>query len=166
MKSIVRASVMVLMPALAATALRAEECRIGPAAFEAPACTIGQDRHFEGPAQYVRWEEGGTFYTVFVIAPDRRRDFRGYLNRWRHSHKCTAEEISFGEPVRLAAPDGSTPPQKTWTGNCAAPVTYMVRAIRLKRVVVELHVDRTRSNRPALEPAFASLLGRVRLQAE
>ncbi len=104
---------------------------------------------------------GGMLCAERLLAEGQRA-----LNRWRHNHKCTAEEISFGQPVRLAAPGGSTPPQKTWTGNCAAPVTYMVRAIRLKRAVVELHVDRTRSSRSMLEPAFTSLLGRVRLSAE
>lgn len=146
---------------------RAAECRIGPVAVEAPACDIVQGSHPEGPAQYAEWSEGGFIHTVIVIAPEKPRSFRGYFTRWRYSHKCSVKEVPFGHEVRFAGQEGGgrngTPPQLTWTGVCITPGTFIARAIGLKRQVVELHVMRARGTTDALEPAFAALLGRVRL---
>ena len=170
MNAIVRASLtaMVLAPAwLTPTPSLASECRIGPVAVEAPACNIVQGNHPEGPAQYAEWNEGGFIHTVIVIAPEKPRSFRGYFTRWRYGHKCSVKEVPFGHEVRFTGQEGEgrngTPPQLTWTGVCITPGTFIARAIGLKRQVVELHVMGARGATDALEPAFAALLGRVRL---
>ncbi len=170
MNAIVRASLMamVLAPALLTpTPSLAGECRIGPVAVEAPACDIVQGSHPEGPAQYAEWKEGGFIHTVIVIAPEKPRSFRGYFTRWRHSHKCSVKEVSFGHEVRFTGQEGGgrngTPPQRPGQGYASPPAAFIARAIGLKRQVVELHVMRARGATDALEPAFAALLGRVRL---
>jgi hypothetical protein len=170
------APVLILAPPFSASTW-AVECRIGPVAVEAPICGIKQEpNYFEGPAQYVEWEEDGYALTAIAVTPAHRREFRGYPARWFHNHKCAGKEIVFGHEVHVAGPDGAgngTPPQKTWTGTCAAPVSYIVRAIRLKRYVIELHADtgcckgsepnRGHGKRTGLEPALAALLAKVRL---
>jgi hypothetical protein len=158
------------LPLLTPTPSLASECRVGPVAVEAPACDIVQGSHPEGPAQYAEWKEGGFIHTVIVIAPEKPRSFRGYFTRWRNSHKCSVKEVSFGHEVRFAGPEGAgrngTPPQLTWTGVCITPGTFIARAIGLKRQVVELHATGAGGATDALEPAFAALLGRVRLSRE
>lgn len=157
---------LAILSGLAMAPLKAEECRIGPVTVDAPRCEIKEISHSEGPARYAGWEEGGTSYTVIVITPKRMQDFKGYITRWRHHHKCTADEISFGPVIHLAEGGGKqnlAPPQKTWTGTCASPVTFIIRAVRLKRQVVELHVDSFPSKRAALEPTFIALLERVKV---
>jgi len=170
MNAIVRASIVAaaLLPAwLMPAPSRAEQCRIGPAAFEAPACTVKDTSHREGPAQYAEWREDGMVYTVLVIAARKRDPFRGYLARWTQHRKCTANEIPFGHEVRFEGADGggktATPPQITWTGVCAAPGAYFVRAIGLKHRVVELHVNRVARDPAPIETALAAFLDRVRL---
>ena len=169
MNYFIRASVIAtgLAPALLTPApSRAAECRIGPVALEATACTIEQGSHPEGPAQYDEWIENGLTNTVIVITPEKPKSFRGYFTRWRYSHKCSVHEISFGHEVRFTGPDGAgrgTPPQTTWTGVCIIAGAFIVRAIGLKRQVVELHVTQKRGQSGDLEPALAALLARVRL---
>jgi hypothetical protein len=177
MKRMVRAIVTGTAAAVAAALLaanvsRAAECRAGPAVFDAPACGIVEESHFEGPAQYVQWKEGSITYQVTAITPGKRQSFKGYLARWRHSHKCTAEEISLGHQLSVTAPGAAgneTPPQTTWKGVCADCGSFIIRAIRLKRQVVELHAGRGCGGLmppppiPTLEQAFETLLDRVRL---
>ena len=168
MKRMVRANAIALVW-FAATAACAGECRIGPAAFEAPACDIREMEHADGPARYVQWQEGGILYEVSVIAPYRPRSFRGHVSRWRHSHKCTAEEVPFEHMVRVAASGGGKPPQATWKGVCADCGSYVMQATGLKRQVVELHAGRRCGglnpppSEPPLEVAFAAFLGHVQL---
>ncbi len=110
MNYFIRASVIAtgLLPALLTPApSRAAECRIGPVALEATACTIEQGSHPEGPAQYDEWIENGLTNTVIVITPEKPKSFRGYFTRWRYSHKCSVHEISFGHEVRFTGPDGA-----------------------------------------------------------
>ena len=156
------------------TASLAVECRLGLAVFDAPACDIAQVEHFDGQARYVQWEADGTLYQVTAVALEKRRTFKGYLGRWRHSHKCSAVEIPVSDPVRLTGPGGAqggTPPQVSWSGNCAACSSYFVRAIGFEGLVVELHAGRYCSRErtggfPPLELAFARLLNGVRFFAD
>ncbi len=155
-----------LLPAwLTAASLRAEPCRIGPATFGAPTCVIRETSHQDGPAQYTEWREGPITYTVLVVTAHRRNLFRGYLARWLHHHKCTARKIPFGHEVHFegSASGSGAPRQITWTGVCAAPGSYMVRAIGLKRQVIELHANRAAGDPAPIGPALAALLDRVRL---
>ncbi|MEJ2124830.1 MAG: hypothetical protein P8Y67_14595 [Alphaproteobacteria bacterium] len=153
-----------LVPALAS----AEECRIGPVAFEAPVCTIKEATEREGSALYTEWREEGTIYTVAVIASKRSNPIRGYFARWRQQRKCTANKIRFNQKVRFedtrSAGKPRVPPQVTWTGVCITSAGgYITHAIGLKRQVVELHVNRAAGDPAPIEPALASLLDRVRL---
>jgi hypothetical protein len=174
MIAIVRARLVaaVLLTAwLVPAASHAEECRIGPIAVEAPACTVKEATEREGPAQYVEWREGGMIYTVAVIASKRSNPIRGYFARWRQQRKCTANEIRFSHEVRFESAGSAgkqrTPPQITWTGVCISSAGgYITHAIGLKRQVVELHVNRTRDGTAPVEAALAALLDRVRLSPE
>ncbi len=171
MNVIVRASIMAaaLLPAgLMPAPSRAEQCRIGPVLFEAPACTVENTDHREGPAQYAEWREGGRVYTVLVVTARKRDPLKGYLARWLHHRKCIAKEIPFGHEVRFEGSEDAsktvTPPQITWTGACIVAGTYFVRAIGLKHRVVELHVRRgVHDEPPPIETALAAFLDRVRL---
>ena len=167
MKRMVRANAIALVW-FAATAACAGECRIGPAVFEAPACDIREMEHADGQARYVQWQDGGILYEVSVIAPYRPRSFKGHVSRWRHSHKCTAEEVRFEHAPRLVSGNGK-PPQATWKGVCADCGSYVMQATGLKRQVVELHAGRSCRGRmpppsePGLEVALAAFLDRVQL---
>jgi hypothetical protein len=138
-------------------------CQIGPVSFPAPACDIQtlnlEDEHHE----YVEWQNGAS-YQVLLITPKHPQRFKGYLARWHH--KCTKQERQIGEPTRFQARPGADPkyipPQVTWSGICAAPDDYIIRAIAVGHQVVELHIW----NGPggaAREQAFTSLLDRVRI---
>jgi hypothetical protein len=138
-------------------------CRIGPVSFPAPACDI-QTLNLEGERdEYVEWQNGAS-YQVLLITPKRPQRFKGYLARWHH--KCTKEERQIGEPTRLQPRPGSDPkyipPQVTWSGICAAPDDYIIRAIAVGQQVVEFHIW----NGPggaAREQAFTTLLDQVRI---
>jgi hypothetical protein len=145
----------------------AEQCRIGPVAFEAPACAVEKTAHGEGPASYAQWQEGETIYTVVVVTARKPISFKGYLGRWLYQRKCSAAEIPFGHELGIEGVERSikpdTPPQITWKGTCVAPEKYMVRAIGLKRQVVELHVTLPLGDPAPIEGALAAFLDRVRL---
>ena len=171
MKAILRASVIAaaLLTAWAALApSRAEPCRIGPAAFEAPACTVVETDEGTGPARYVQWQEGGKVYTVFVVTTKKPTSLRGYLARWRR-RACTTEEIPFHHELSFegAARDGKrrVPPRITWAGKCVSPEWFMNHAIGLQRQVVELRVTHLLGSGDSvpLEAALAALLDRVRI---
>jgi hypothetical protein len=147
---------------------QAAECTLGPAVFEAPSCTVEETPHSDGPSRYVQWKEDGILYEVSVIAPYRPGRLKGHVFRWRHSHKCTAEEIPFG-PTPHFPPDSGKPAHVTWKGVCADCGSFVMQAVGLKRQVVELHAGRgCRSAVPlsgaqTLETALAGLLDRVRI---
>lgn len=170
MNAILRASAVVaaLLPVWLAPALSsAEQCRTGPVTFEAPACTVEKTAYGEGPASYAQWKEGGTIYTVIVVTARKPISFKGYLGRWLHQHKCTASEIPFDHKLGIEGVESSvkpgTPLQITWKGTCAAYEKYIVRAISLKRQVVELHVTLPLGDPAPIEAALAAFLDRVRL---
>ena len=167
MNAILHASAVAaaLLPVcLTPTLSSAEQCRIGPVTFEAPACTVEKASHGEGPASYAQWKEGGTTYTVTVVTARKPISFKGYLGRWLHRHKCTASEIPFGHKLGVESSiKPGAPPQITWKGACAAPEKYMVRAISLRRQVVELNVALPEGDPAPIEAALAALLDRVRL---
>ena len=140
-------------------------CQLGPVSFSAPSCEIKtldrEDEHDE----YVEWEDGAS-YQVLLITPRHPQRFKGYLARWHH--KCTTQERQIGEPTRFQAQPGSDPkyipPQVTWSGRCAAPEHYIVRAVAVGNQVVEFHIW----NGPegaVCEQAFTTLLDQVRIKA-
>jgi hypothetical protein len=138
-------------------------CQIGPVSFPAPACDIQTLNLEDERNEYVEWQNGAS-YQVLLITPKRPQRFKGYLARWHH--KCTKEERQIGEPTRLQPRPGSgpkyIPPQVTWSGICAAPDDYIIRAIAVGKQVVEFHIW----NGPggaAREQAFTTLLDQVRI---
>jgi hypothetical protein len=141
-------------------------CRIGPVTAEVLVCEI-KIQSFDGERQdYVGWKnEKGIWHHITVNTPRCWRGVKGYFNRWRHHHKCTAEQHEAGEPSRFEGPAGlgDIPPQVTWTGCCAAPGCYTARAIAVGNQVVELHAGIGLKLDPAPEQVFASLIDRVRL---
>lgn len=153
----------------------AAACAVGPAVFVSPTCEITVANYDEYSTAYTQWkDEGGVSYQVAVITPKRSPKFSGYLERWRHSHKCVADEIELGEATRFQAGGGEgahqatppqiiIPPQITWSGVCAGGDNYIARAISVGKQVVEVQAYiGIRSSAPVRE-GFVRLLEQIRL---
>lgn len=157
--------IMLALVWLVATPSWAKDCQIGPITVDAPSCDVKQEAHSQ--IRYIEWDEGKINNWVRVIPVKKRLSLNKYFSEWRHQNKCTVKVISFGRPLHFTSEDGHrkiTPPQKTWTGRYVAPGEYLLRAIKLKRYIIELRVSYEHVLEIVpLRAAFSKLLDGTRL---
>jgi hypothetical protein len=135
------------------------ECPIGPLTVSAPTCNVAQGEHPEGKMDYLEWKEGEISRAVTVIAVNRSQNFKNYMTRWQHSHKCAVKALPLTHPVQMGT---QTPPQIAFKGVCAGGENFILQAIRLKNVWVEVQVFRSIPNDPTPE-SFIALLDAIHL---
>lgn len=135
------------------------DCPIGPIAVNAPTCNIAQGEHLEGKMSYLEWKKDNISYVVTVINVNQSQNFKKFMSRWRHSHKCAIKALSLTHPVKMGT---TTPPQVSFKGNCAGGESFILQAIKLKKVWVEVQVFTNIHNSPTPE-SFVTLLEAIHL---
>jgi hypothetical protein len=153
----------------------AHACAIGPVAFEAPACETASLDLEDARETYAEWkDEAGVSYQVMLFTPKRALKVSGYLERWRHSHKCSARTLQIGEATRFQAragegaspqaiPPQATPSQITWGGSCAGGDFYIARAVSVGKQIVVLSASKFIGSQASLDEAFVRLLNQAKL---